>query len=324
MASASWLGKTAKRLLIAGLLGCVVVQASVAAEIEPPDVYQSTMVIRGELERIREALDEPPDTRAEIFVRNAQPREVFFQAVTLWVKADRLCKETRRADLPAVSKVDIASPRDVTPRDVWVMTRNTLGRISCIKRELKLKGDVAAPPRDPAKTPTDVFRSIVQANRQINLLLDYPLTPSDVFAIVELANEFVAETLDAFAPEWRADEPALPAYSDGKQPVDVFRQLLRCFSIIERIAAHSGLKMLELKPAVDQSIVPGDVFDLASLVFSEVRFFATQVGVRKRYTLRVHAEKVPSDVYQQAQRLEAFLDLFENMARSNRRWRTTD
>ena len=315
---------TGKRVLICALLGCVVAQIGAAAEIEPPDVYQSTMVIRGELERIREALDEPSDARVEIYVRNAQPREVFFQAVTLWVKANRLCKETRRADMPAVSKVEIAPPRYVTPRDVWVMTRNTLGRISCVKRELELRGDVAAPPRDPAKTPSDVFRSIVQANRQINLLLEYPFTPSDVFAIVTLANEFVAETLDAFAPEWRADEPALPAYSEGRQPVDVFRQLLRCFAIIERIAAHSGLTMLELKPAVDQSIVPGDVFDLASLVFSEVRFFATQIGVRKRYTLRVHGEKVPSDVFQQAQRLEAFLDRFESMAESNRDWLTVD
>ena len=313
-----------RRLLVSGLLGCLFVHVGLAAEIEPPDVYQSTMVIRGELERIREALNKPGDSRAEIGVQKAQPREVFFQAVTLWVKANRLCKETRRAELPEISKVEIAPPRKVTPRDVLVMTRNALGRISCVKRELGLRGDVAAPPRDPAKTPTDVFRSIVQANRQLNLLLEYPFTPSDVFSIVALSQEFAAETLDVFAPEWRADEPVPSPYSEGKAPVDVFRQLLRCFAVIERIAEHSGLTMLELTPAVDRSTVPGDVFDLASLVFSEVRFFATAAGVRKRYTLRVATEKVPSDVYQLAVGLERLLDRFEAAAQADPDWHTAD
>ncbi len=99
---------------------------------------------------------------------------------------------------------------------------------------------------------------------------------------------------------------------------------MRCFSIIERIAAQSDLTMLELKPALDQSTVPGDVFDLASLVFSEVRFFATAAGVRKRYTLRVHAEKIPSDVYQRALSLEQPLNQFEDAVQSNPAWHATD
>ena len=209
-------GKAVRRALALSLVGWLFIPGALAAEIEPPDVYQSTMVIRGELERIREALGKPSDSRAEIDVHDAQPREVFFQAVTLWVKANRLCKETRRADMPEISRVEIAPPGDVTPRDVWVMTRNALGRISCIKRELGLRGDVEPPARDPAKTPTDVFRSIVQANRQLNLLLEYPFTPSDVFSIVSLSNEFLSETLDAFAPAWRADEPPLPPHSEDK------------------------------------------------------------------------------------------------------------
>ena len=235
-----------------------------------------------------------------------------------------MCKETRHADMPEISRVEMAPPRKVTPRDVWVMTRNALGRISCIKRELGLRGDVAAPARDPAMTPTGVFRSIVQANRQLNLLLEYPFAPSDVFSIVTLSNEFIAGTLDAFIPEWRASEPPLPDYSGGMQPVDVFGQLLRCIAITERIAAHSGLTMLEFRPAIEQSIVPGDVFDLASLVFSEVRFFATQVEVRKRYTLRVHTEMAPSDVYQEALRLESLLARFEDAAQTNPGWHAND
>ncbi len=83
MAPAGVRDLTIRGLLVWALLGSLFVDDGLAAEIEPPDVYQSTMVVRGELERIREALDKPRDSRAEINIRNAQPREVFFQAVTL-------------------------------------------------------------------------------------------------------------------------------------------------------------------------------------------------------------------------------------------------
>ena len=121
-------GKIVRGLLASTLLGCLIASTSSASEIQPPDVYQNTLIVRGERERIRLAMQKPHDPRLEIAVRNAQPREVFFQAVTLWIKADRLCKELRGARLPETTKVEVAPPADVEPSDVWEMTKNTLGR----------------------------------------------------------------------------------------------------------------------------------------------------------------------------------------------------
>ena len=60
-------------------------------------------------------MQKPHDPRPEIAVRNAQPREVFFQAVTLWIKADRLCKELRGARLPETTKSRWRRPRTSNP-----------------------------------------------------------------------------------------------------------------------------------------------------------------------------------------------------------------
>ena len=303
-----------RQAIAAVLVAGVTIQGSGAKEIEPPDVYQNTLVIRAELEEIRNFMGRPIEWRPEIKVHGAQPREVFFQAITLWVKTNRLCREVRGASKTNFAKIEIAPPETVTPADVWTLTQNAMGRLICVKWELGLDGRAPRPPRDATKTPTDVFRSIVQANRQLNLLLKSPFSPSEVFSIVNLSNEYVAETLDRLAPEWRTDASSLPAYVEGKAPIDVFGRLIRCYAVVRRIAQRSELAMLEFEVDFDQPVSPSDVFDLASLVFSEVRYLATQIDVKKRYKFHAHTNKVPSDVYQQAQYLEALLVKLEASA----------
>lgn len=314
----------ARRLLVVALIACPLLQTAQAGDIEPADVFQNTLIIRGELERIRIALEKPREQRPEIKIRNAQPREVFFQAITLWVKTERLCREARGAGASSLARIQVAPPADVTPAEVWTLTLNAIGRISCVKRVLDLDGDVATPPRDDTKTPTDVFRSVVQANRQLNLLLEHPFNPSDVFGIVTLTNDYLTETMDKLSPEWRADVPEMPARADGKMPIDVYRQLTRCLGVVQRIAAISDLEMLEFEADFDQDIVPSDVFDIASLVLSEVRYFASEVGVKKRYAFREFGKKVPSDVYQLALWQEALLETFEALAKRDPEWHAND
>ena len=298
----------------------IAAQPANAKDIQPPDVYQNSMVIRAELDQIREALGMLRNSRPEITVRGAAPREVFFQAITLWVKAERLCKEFRRAGLNHTTRIEVAPPDKVTPGDVYTLTQNVRGRLSCVRRILELDYQIDVPPRDASKTPSDVFRSIVQANRQLNLLLTHPFSPSDVFAIVSLTNEYLRETMDRLSPGWRAGEPKLPPLVQGKQPADVYRQLIRCLAVARRIAAKSNLQMLEFEADIGHTIVPSDVFDIASLVFSEVRYFATRAGIKKRYKIRARIDKVPSDVFQKALWLENLLVTFEDLVQRHPNW----
>ncbi len=142
--------------------------------------------------------------------------------------------------------------------------------------------------------------------------------------MVTLSNEYLAETMDALSPAWRQNEPALPAYAPGKEPLDVYRRLTRALALARIIAVRSGLRLLDFKPDVEREIVPSDVFDLATLVFSEVRYFAARAGVKKRYKIRPKEDKVPSDVYQQALRLELLLEELEALVVRDPDWHQSD
>ncbi len=297
-------------LMLVSAIAPATVPAASARDIQPPDVFQNTMVIRAELEEIREFMGRPSIWRPEIIVRGAQPREVFFQAITLWVKAIRLCREARGGSGQNLAKIEIAPPKQVTPADVFTLTQNAMGRLICVKRKLGLDGRAPKPPRNASKTPTDVFRSIVQANRQLNYLLTHPFSASDALGIVSLSIEYVQAALDRVSPGWTAN--ALPARADvdGKTLDDIHAKLIQCFILARGIAERSGLSMLEFEPDFDQPPSMSDVFDFASLVFSEVRYLAAHAGIEKRYKLRPLADKTPSDVYLQVQYLEALLVRF--------------
>jgi len=69
--------------------------------IQPADVLARVQLFHQQLESIRIEMGKPQDTRQMHLATNARPHEVYFQALTLYIKADRLALElTGRNRIP--------------------------------------------------------------------------------------------------------------------------------------------------------------------------------------------------------------------------------
>jgi hypothetical protein len=285
-------------------------------DIEPPDVYVDTFLVRDELELIRLEMGKPKDTRREIGVAEAEPREVFFQALTLFHKANRLSFElTReRAELPEkpVGAIRMAHVRDVLEA-VLERLQRVKGVLGSFERSRKRA-------REPARTPSDVFRSIVQANRQVNLLLNQQFAPSDVFQQVTLAVGYAAQLRTQF-PGTRM--PEAPVFERRKRPADVYHRLIECFARVRDVMQHSGLNALTLDMH-PETVTPSDVYDIASLLVSELSFLHSHLnGVLAPPDTYYPGRKFPSDVYQRAGLLEALLIDLQALVKTSPSWLQT-
>ena len=71
-------------------------------DVEPPEVHARLMVLRADLEMIRFEMGKPPPESRRTVISNVAPREVYFQASTLFRKSNRLSFEHTReiADTP--------------------------------------------------------------------------------------------------------------------------------------------------------------------------------------------------------------------------------
>ena len=134
---------------------------------------------------------------------------------------------------------------------------------------------------------------------QINRLLDRPFSPGDVYEQVTVAIAYASRLLDS--PGEVSTPPDPPALERRKRPADVYEKLVTCFEEIHAIGDKSGVQMLNLQ--VDEAqitrVEPSDVYDMASLLVSELAFLHThKTGARPPRQVFSPGRKLPSHVYQ--------------------------
>ncbi|MDH3582605.1 MAG: hypothetical protein OER86_00125 [Phycisphaerae bacterium] len=285
--------------------------------IKPPDVFVLVGRVHNELKLIRTEMGRPGASRPLISVSGAAPREVYYQALTLFAKADRLALELTR------ERGQRPKPPEgkLTPVHVYAAVKAALDQVQRCKKELGIREQAASPARDATKTPTDVFRAIIEANRQLNALLDRRFAPADVYQQVTVAISYTANLLATFPGATRI--PEAPVMERGKEPADVHRRLVGCFERVRRIAARSGVTVLKLGTNTDGQarVAPADVYDIATLLVSELAHLHARRATGKEPIEPYYpGRKFPSHVYQRAGILEAQLIDLEKQVEAAPDW----
>jgi len=144
-----------------------------------PSIYfPSAKRILNEVDLIRREMGKPEQELLQIEINNAQPREVFFQALTLYKKADRMCFDHTRNTGPIPPKTPAGK---ILPGDVFVVLKKAMIRVRCVSDHWGIAKSVNLPVVNPYHTPSNVYMKILEVNRELNFLLDVPFSPSTVY-----------------------------------------------------------------------------------------------------------------------------------------------
>lgn len=285
------------------------------------DVFAQVQLLRGELELLRFEMGIPEDLRPCFRVKNAASREIYFQALTLFRKADQLAFEHLRERAAHPS----APEGMVTPADVVGVVELARERIRLVNKAYGFDTGDRPMETEVIHSPDEVFREIVLANRQLNLMLDRRFEPGDVFRQVTLAVAYSARLLSHFPNAVRI--PQAHDYEPGRRPPDVYRRLLNCYRLTNQVFAKTGLRMLELE--VDDDVVnaatPSDVYDIASLLVSELAWLHGQIPEAKApHSVHYPGRRFPSHVYQRADILEKQLRQLLSFVEQTPDWLTAE
>lgn len=252
-------------------------------------------------------MGKPKEKQMVLSVSNASPREVYFQADSLFVKANRLAYEVR-GHLGTKPKL---VNKNIAPAHVWQLVDAALKQILIAKKRLGIKQQVQELMQPSDRTPTDVFNALLQANQQLNILLQQPFSPSDAYQQVTLAINYTEQLLKRYKVSERI--PNAPPLVMNKTATDVFKKLIQCIEVIERIAKRNQVNMLSanVNQITLHQISPSNVYDLASIIVSEVQFFGTQHKNFELIESHYPGYKTPSQVFQRASILLAQLKKLE-------------
>jgi len=288
-----------------------------ANTVTTTELYQQVEKIRGELTLIQKELGKPYSPAPVFTVSSAAPREIYFQALALFKKSNRLRFEIMRT----LAKKPTIPSGEITTGDVMQVLGVVMRQVTLVKHKLGIPEKVELREVKQHPNNNDLFMAIVGVNRQLNMLLEKQMMPSDVYQRVTEAINITATLLAQF-PRTAHFPKALP-YARRKNPQDVYEQLFKSYSLLQSIAKYSNVNILSVhlpeKPI--NEILPGDVYNIAELIVSEVSYFHTQLsGASSPVDVYYPGRKIVSDVYQRATILHAQLIELEGKVKTHPYW----
>ena len=290
--------------------------------ITPADVLARVQLLRDTLELIRFEMGKSTASQSDSIVTNVHSHEAYFQALTLFHKADRLALELTGSTGIPPEPISLSA---LAPLHIWKIVNASYLRILAIKEELGLKEIVSERPEDSSTSLTETGRAIVQANRQINLLQERHFSPSDVSQQVLLASQYAKRLLARFPQS--SFPPETAPFERGKQPADVFLRLVECYATLEKIAQQSNVPVLHLdlpaaqKVGISRQLDPSDVYDMATLLVSDLAYLHAQLKNNNAPNpIPYPGRTFPSHVYQQATGLLHQLKALEQLVATDPKW----
>ncbi|WP_339136423.1 MAG: hypothetical protein WGN25_00890 [Candidatus Electrothrix sp. GW3-4] len=288
-----------------------------AKHIEPKHVYALSRLVNKETQSIRQLMGVTKVSHTLLQVANAEPREVYFQAVNLYGKISRL-----HHNLTARSILDHNLPpveQNIRPADVWAVLSVVLIQLDEIKEEYDITTHVQFPEIEEKRVPTDVYQSLLLTIRQVNQMLqEQPYTYSDVYQEISTALYCALNIYNRFPGMQMHSQPPL---QPGKTAEDVFTELIETYQTTRDIMLTSGLKMLDLSTVPTPDIKPGDIYDLAILITSELKFLHSKaVAEKPSHDATYPGIKFPSHVLQRLTYLHNHLRSILKEVQKNPHW----
>ena len=241
-------------------------------QITDSHVYQQVGVLRNEIEQIRLLVGERPPRSRSFRVSDVQPRQVYFQAQTLFRKANQLAQEIAGVSRQAP---DAAPDREIVAGDVYAMLSAAREQLQVVKEALQITEPVQVPNLPRNRQMSDVMLETVMAMDVFNQLIkeraDWPAIYDRLVQIITYAGGALPEGVGY---------PELPAHDCCKMPQDVIAVLLEAMERIRPVAEDAGLTVIRVESmeAEEGGASTDTVYDLTTTLVTDFAELTLRIG----------------------------------------------
>ncbi len=268
-----------------------------AQTIDDAAAYALANQVADELELVRERMGRPYDDSPRLPVSAVTRIELYFMTQSVLRKANQLAQELAGAAPRPPGPV----PADITPADYYAVLQDALTQIKLVADAIGITESVKLSDRSVPLSPTGVFLVVIDINRQLNQMLQVPISDADVFDEISQAVTLAASLLSKYPDVPRV--PPAPAFDGYKRPADVYRRLTECIDALIRVAAKANVPMLGLSTRrnIPDDIQPGHAYDIARLLVADLTAItAAERAPRVRAELPTPKHIFSTEVYAHA------------------------
>ena len=240
------------------------VRAQESQSISMSELRQDVAILLAEIESIRRVLgiQLPPDR--EFVIRDAEPRQVFFQAQTLFRKTNTLAQEIAGISRQAPTPAPVG---EISNSDVHTLLGDAQQQLGYVKDALGISQAIAPPELKRRSTAGDVVHDIVEAGYVLNELVTRQPDWASIYERILQMVTYVGGALEA-----QDRFPPLPQFSCCKMPEDVYQRLLTNMEATRGLAASMQLTFMriESRKRPPHGASTGTVYDLTTTMVSDL------------------------------------------------------
>lgn len=308
---------TMSRLIVCMLSFCLSLSSFTLADESKSKDYSELLarfsLVQAEVEHLRYVLGKQKVEPYPDEINSVGTRDLFFQVQSLFKLSDSFAyeftrKKGRGVDLPT-GKISYSQ--------VTSIMEDALSRLRAVKSKLGLEA-LNPYPSSEEISPDLLYQQILDANRQLNALLDEPIKPNDVYYQLSVIINYSASILAQFPQVERIPEQAKLVW--GKRPRDVIQELLECHRLLKELGSRLGQPLINYTCLVkvqerdDFIIEPIDVYSIATLLLAEISELHSKLGINRvpRATYYPRA-KFSSHAFQKSQIVKEQIQTMQKM-----------
>jgi len=269
-----------------------------AHAITVADIYRQSVAIRQIMDQLSFVMGKKRMLHPRLIVENAQPWDVWFQAVAIYNKTSLFAFQYTRQTYPEISSIDA---NQANLENIWNILHQTLIILYRLQPVLDVRKAITIDmPKSPL-TLTDVSKLLIEFNQRINDMGWVQVSPAETYGELTKAI-YLAAALLADSPEPQ-EIPDAPAFERGNTPNQVYRRLLDIMDIINRISERQRIPSIKIRveDLTTDNIHPSDVNDMTYFIIARLQaFYYLKYQKNKEIEAYYHGWKFPSHIFQRA------------------------
>ena len=238
--------------------------SSQAVAFTPAQLHQQIGQLRADIELIRQHLGKRSPRHRTFKISNAETRQLFFQAQTLFRKCNHLAMDFTVAERQAPPP---APAGNISTAEVQALLASAHEQLILVKQELGIEQRSEPPRLERRRTASDALHGIVEAGNVLNQLTMTPATWEGIYDRIVQMLTYLGGAL----PEDNR-YPALAPYVCCKQPEDVYVSLATTLRGLAPLAEQVQLNLLKVRriQPPEGGASTSTVYDLTTTMVSDI------------------------------------------------------
>lgn len=233
------------------------------AEVTVIDLQRDVDSLLNEVEQIRTVMGIRPPRARDFALVGVVPRQIYFQARTLFNKTNTLAQEVAGVSRQSLAP---APDRDLTLDDSAELLADARAQLAIVREALEIaEAPAPAKPRRRAKAE-DVMHDIIEAGYILNQMTTETPDWTQIYDRVYQTITYVGGVL-----EEDVRYPSLEPFECCKQPEAVYARLVGTMEAARQVATKHGLELVKIVPRVraEGGASPETVYDLTTTLVSD-------------------------------------------------------